>query len=61
MDVPMINASQPVKLPVVATAAELLTHSSICPACGYPSLGMDLCAYCRPLAQGMTPAPGLPA
>jgi hypothetical protein len=35
----------------VATAAELLTLSSICPACGYPSLDMELCAYCRPLIQ----------
>lgn len=60
MDVPTMKASQPLSIPV-ATAADLLTHSSICPACGYPSLGMELCAYCRPLAQGMTPAPGLPA
>lgn len=60
MDVPVINASQPVKI-AMATAAELLTHSSICPACGYPSIGMDLCAYCRPLAAGMTPSAGLPA
>ncbi len=60
MDAPMSNTTQPANLPL-ATAAELLTHSSICPACGYPSLGMDLCAYCRPLAQGLTPAPGLPA
>ena len=35
----------------IASAAELLTQSSICPACGYPALGMGLCAYCRPLMQ----------
>lgn len=21
----------------------------ICPACGYPSIGTELCAFCRPL------------
>ena len=21
----------------------------ICPACGYPTIGADLCAFCRPL------------
>jgi hypothetical protein len=21
----------------------------ICPACGYPTIGTDLCAFCRPL------------
>ena len=21
----------------------------ICPACGYPTIGPDLCAFCRPL------------
>ena len=36
----------------MATAAELLTLSSICPACGYPTIGMGLCAYCRPLMEG---------
>jgi hypothetical protein len=60
MDVPTTTTGQTVNLPV-ATAAELLTTSSICPACGYPSLGMQLCAYCRPLAQGLAPAPELPA
>jgi hypothetical protein len=35
----------------IASASELLTKSSICPACGYPALGMDLCAYCRPLMK----------
>jgi hypothetical protein len=24
---------------------------AICPACGYPTLGPDLCAFCRPLAS----------
>lgn len=60
MDVPTTNASQPLRI-TVATAADLLTTSSICPACGYPSLGMNLCAYCRPLAEGLTPAPRVPA
>jgi hypothetical protein len=40
----------------MATAAELLTLSSICPACGYPTIGMGVCAYCRPLMQGPTAA-----
>jgi len=22
--------------------------TAICPACGYPTLGPDLCAFCRP-------------
>jgi hypothetical protein len=22
--------------------------TNICPACGYPTLGPDLCAFCRP-------------
>jgi hypothetical protein len=22
----------------------------VCPACGYPTLGPDLCAFCRPVA-----------
>ncbi|MDX1887303.1 hypothetical protein [Mycolicibacterium sp. 120270] len=35
----------------LTSAAQLLTISSICPACGYPTLGMGLCAYCRPLTQ----------
>ncbi len=60
MDAPLIHPSPAANIPL-ATAAELLTHTSICPACGYPSLGMDLCAYCRPLAHGFTPAPGRPA
>ncbi len=59
MEVPNTSAGQPLNISM-ATAAELLTASSICPACGYPSLGMDLCAYCRPLAHCLTPAPGLP-
>ena len=21
----------------------------VCPACGYPTLGPDLCSYCRPV------------
>ena len=35
----------------IMSASELLTISSICPACGYPALDMDLCAYCRPLTK----------
>jgi hypothetical protein len=35
----------------VARAADLLTLSSVCPACGYPTLARGLCAYCRPLTD----------
>ena len=32
-----------------ATAwADPVTVLAICPACGYPTLGSGLCAYCRP-------------
>jgi predicted Zn-ribbon and HTH transcriptional regulator len=30
------------------SATELVIVPAICPACGYPTLGADLCAYCRP-------------
>ena len=37
---------------------------AICPACGYPTLGPDLCAFCRPLAsvgaRQSLPAPPTP-
>lgn len=49
------TSAEPVARMPVASAAELLTTSSICPACGYPTIGMDLCAYCRPLAQDFLP------
>ncbi|WP_156662732.1 hypothetical protein [Mycobacterium sp. 1274761.0] len=59
MDIPRTSAqSAP---PLVASAADLLTTSSICPACGYPTIGMDLCAYCRPLAQDFLGPAGLSA
>ena len=33
----------------LATAsADPVTILAICPACGYPTLGSGLCAYCRP-------------
>jgi len=35
----------------ITSASDLLTISSICPACGYPALGMDLCASCRLLTK----------
>ena len=28
--------------------ADPVTILAICPACGYPTLGTGLCAYCRP-------------
>lgn len=29
----------------------------VCPACGYPTLGPDLCSVCRPLvAKTLTPS-----
>ncbi len=28
--------------------AEPFTILATCPACGYPTLGSGLCAYCRP-------------
>jgi hypothetical protein len=49
MDLTSVNASRDSGIPI--TASELLTLSSICPACGYPSLAMGLCAYCKPLTQ----------
>jgi hypothetical protein len=48
MDLPDVRVHRELDAPI-ASASELLTKSSICPACGYPALGMDLCAYCRPL------------
>jgi hypothetical protein len=51
MDGQSANAVQNPEIPL-ATATELLTISSVCPACGYPTLAMGLCAYCRPLTQG---------
>ncbi len=31
---------------------------SVCAACGYPTLGSDVCYYCRPLvAASLTPFP----
>jgi hypothetical protein len=50
MELTSADASRETNLPITA-AAELLTLSSICPACGYPSLGKGLCAYCKPLWQ----------
>jgi hypothetical protein len=50
MDLPGASAPQEPDVPI-ATAAELLTVTSICPACGYPTLDMGLCAYCKPLMQ----------
>jgi hypothetical protein len=29
----------------------------VCPACGYPTLGPDLCAFCRPLDGEWMPTP----
>jgi hypothetical protein len=26
---------------------------AICPSCGYPTLGPDLCFYCRPVAMNV--------
>jgi hypothetical protein len=51
MDEQGASAHRDSEIPM-ATAAELLTLSSICPACGYPTIGMGLCAYCRPLMEG---------
>lgn len=30
---------------------------SVCAACGYPTLGSDVCYYCRPLVATLTPFP----
>lgn len=29
----------------------------VCPACGYPTVGPDLCAFCRPLDGEWMPTP----
>jgi hypothetical protein len=29
----------------------------VCPACGYPTIGPDLCAFCRPLDGEWMPTP----
>ena len=50
MDLPDAYAHRESDAPITS-ASELLTISSICPACGYPALDMDLCAYCRPLIK----------
>jgi hypothetical protein len=50
MDLPDAYAHRESETPI-NSASELLTNSSICPACGYPALGMDLCFYCRPLIK----------
>lgn len=31
----------------VKALADLITISTVCPACGYPTLGAGLCALCR--------------
>ncbi len=50
MELPSATASvQPST--VISAASELLTFSSFCPACGYPSVGRGLCFYCKPLTQ----------
>lgn len=46
MDVQGAFAHRESDIPMTS-ASDLLTMSSICPACGYPALGMDLCACCR--------------
>ena len=33
---------------------------AICPACGYPTVGPDLCFYCRPVAVEMRRAATVP-
>jgi len=33
---------------------------AICPACGYPTLGPDLCYYCRPMAIDLAAAATTP-
>lgn len=50
MELSSAVASGEPRIPITV-ASELLTLSSICPACGYPSLAMDLCFYCRPLTK----------
>jgi rubrerythrin len=30
-----------------ARGLDWMTHTAICPACGYPTVGPDLCASCR--------------
>jgi hypothetical protein len=29
---------------------------AVCGGCGYPTLGPNLCAYCQPMAAGLTAA-----
>lgn len=50
MDIPSAGATELPAIPIT-TASQLLTLSSICPACGYPAVGMGLCAYCEPLTR----------
>lgn len=50
MDIPSADAIEVPTIPIT-TASQLLTLSSICPACGYPTIGMGLCAYCEPLTR----------
>ena len=46
MDIEGAYADRDSYIPMTS-ASDLMTVSSICPACGYPALGMDLCACCR--------------
>jgi hypothetical protein len=41
------GASDGLVVDLAVRGADRVTHTAICPACGYPKVGLGLCAYCR--------------